>query len=55
VLKGVSGVAFTQFTAQDVVRHPLVARIVAAYDRASGSEPAHGSPASSSRSPKPTA
>jgi phosphate starvation-inducible PhoH-like protein len=35
VLKQVSGVAFTHFNAQDVVRHPLVARIVAAYDRAS--------------------
>jgi phosphate starvation-inducible PhoH-like protein len=25
-------VAFTQFSAADVVRHPLVARIVEAYD-----------------------
>ena len=32
VLDGVPGVAFTQFTAADVVRHPLVARIVQAYD-----------------------
>ena len=31
---GVEGVAFTQFTAADVVRHPLVARIVEAYDAA---------------------
>ena len=38
VLKRVSGVAFTHFTAQDVVRHPLVARIVAAYDRAQGNK-----------------
>jgi phosphate starvation-inducible protein PhoH and related proteins len=37
VLKRVSGVAFTHFTAQDVVRHPLVARIVSAYDRAGAS------------------
>jgi phosphate starvation-inducible PhoH-like protein len=37
VLKSVSGVAFTHFTAQDVVRHPLVARIVSAYDRADAS------------------
>jgi phosphate starvation-inducible PhoH-like protein len=37
VLKRVSGVAFTHFTAQDVVRHPLVARIVSAYDRADAS------------------
>ena len=34
VLKGVPGVAFTHFTAADVVRHPLVARIVDAYDTA---------------------
>jgi phosphate starvation-inducible PhoH-like protein len=34
VLHGVPGVAFTHFTAADVVRHPLVARIVEAYDRA---------------------
>jgi phosphate starvation-inducible protein PhoH and related proteins len=33
VLKSVKGVAFTTFTAEDVVRHPLVARIVQAYDR----------------------
>jgi len=31
VLADVNGVAFTQFTAGDVVRHPLVARIVEAY------------------------
>jgi phosphate starvation-inducible protein PhoH and related proteins len=31
VLHGVRGVAFTHFTAADVVRHPLVARIVEAY------------------------
>jgi phosphate starvation-inducible PhoH-like protein len=33
VLSRVNGIAFTQFTAADVVRHPLVARIVDAYDR----------------------
>ena len=32
VLRRVKGVAFTRFDASDVVRHPLVARIVAAYD-----------------------
>jgi phosphate starvation-inducible PhoH-like protein len=32
VLRGVSGVAFTFFTARDVVRHPLVQRIVQAYE-----------------------
>jgi len=32
VLRGVEGVSFTFFEARDVVRHPLVARIVGAYD-----------------------
>ena len=32
VLKGVKGVAFRHFTSADVVRHPLVGRIVQAYD-----------------------
>lgn len=32
VLEGVKGVAFRRFTAADVVRHPLVGRIVQAYD-----------------------
>jgi phosphate starvation-inducible PhoH-like protein len=38
VLKRVQGIAFTRFTSADVVRHPLVARIVDAYD-AQGSAP----------------
>jgi phosphate starvation-inducible protein PhoH and related proteins len=33
VLPGVPGVAFTYFTSKDVVRHPLVQRIVEAYER----------------------
>ena len=32
VLRRVPGIAFTRFTSADVVRHPLVARIVDAYD-----------------------
>jgi phosphate starvation-inducible protein PhoH and related proteins len=39
VLRGVPGVAFTHFTAADVVRHPLVARIVEAYDTARAQNP----------------
>ena len=31
-LGGVEGVAFVEFTSSDVVRHPLVSRIVKAYD-----------------------
>jgi len=34
VLASVRGIAITHFTAADVVRHPLVARIVDAYDAA---------------------
>ena len=37
VLRAVEGVAFTFFDAQDVVRHPLVQRIVKAYEAQSGS------------------
>jgi phosphate starvation-inducible PhoH-like protein len=43
VLKNVRGIAFTRFGSEDVVRHPLVQRIVNAYEsqqaRAAGSEP----------------
>ncbi|CAB3734303.1 PhoH family protein [Achromobacter piechaudii] len=38
VLEDVQGIATTRFTSRDVVRHPLVARIVDAYDRASENE-----------------
>ncbi len=34
VLKGIDEIAFVQFDGADVVRHPVVARIVEAYDRA---------------------
>lgn len=34
VLKNVDGISFTFFTAKDVVRHPLVQRIVTAYESA---------------------
>jgi phosphate starvation-inducible PhoH-like protein len=32
ILQEVRGIAFTEFQSEDVVRHPLVARIVAAYE-----------------------
>ncbi len=32
VLRGVAGISFTFFTSRDVVRHPLVAKIVRAYE-----------------------
>jgi phosphate starvation-inducible PhoH-like protein len=41
VLRGVSGVAFNHFDAADVVRHPLVQRIVQAYE-AQGNAMARG-------------
>jgi phosphate starvation-inducible PhoH-like protein len=39
VLEGVAGIGFARFTAADVVRHPLVARIIEAYE---GARPAEG-------------
>ncbi|MCC6006773.1 MAG: PhoH family protein [Rhodobacteraceae bacterium] len=32
ILDGVKGIGFTRFSAEDVVRHPMVARIIRAYD-----------------------
>ena len=34
VLDGVDGISFNHFTARDVVRHPLVERVIAAYEHA---------------------
>ncbi|MDR6993037.1 PhoH family protein [Luteimonas sp. 3794] len=42
VLHEVEGVSFTFFEARDVVRHPLVARIVTAYERRDASDAATG-------------
>ncbi len=46
ILKDVPGIAFHAFTGDDVVRHPLVQRIIEAYDRyknpMAGAEPAPG-------------
>ncbi|MDX3904528.1 MAG: PhoH family protein [Pigmentiphaga sp.] len=39
VLSAVHGISFTQFTSGDVVRHPLVARIVDAYDKHAQTSP----------------
>ncbi|MPV86554.1 PhoH family protein [Ostreibacterium oceani] len=38
VLKGVEGIAYTVFSADDVVRHPLVQRIVIAYEKQAASQ-----------------
>ena len=38
ILRGVRGIAFTEFQKEDVVRHPLVARIVSAYEAYSAAQ-----------------
>ena len=43
LLSGVEGVAIARFTEKDVVRHPLVTRIVRAYNQAA-KEPDVGLP-----------
>ncbi|OHC68461.1 MAG: phosphate starvation-inducible protein PhoH [Rhodocyclales bacterium RIFCSPLOWO2_02_FULL_63_24] len=48
ILANVRGLAFTDFDASDVVRHPLVARIVDAYEKAVSAE-AHAGSADSKR------
>ena len=40
ILDGVEGLGFTYFQSRDVVRHPMVQRIVEAYDRHEASQPA---------------
>jgi phosphate starvation-inducible PhoH-like protein len=42
VLNKVQGIAFTEFTAADVVRHPLVTKIVRAYEDAHGHSAVRG-------------
>ena len=50
VLKRVKGIAINRFTSADVVRHPLVARIIDAYDARLKNTPAEPSPRARSRS-----
>ncbi len=56
VLADVDGISFTRFNSKDVVRHPIVQRIVEAYDQAEKKEAseanAEQSDRSSSRSPR---
>jgi phosphate starvation-inducible PhoH-like protein len=40
-LKGVEGIAVIEFGKRDVVRHPLVQRIISAYETHRGTKPAH--------------
>ncbi len=44
VLAAVNGISFTFFNSRDVVRHPLVQRIVDAYERIEKAEAADGAP-----------
>ena len=39
ILQGVEGIKFVRFSERDVVRHPLVAKIVRAYREHEGSAP----------------
>jgi phosphate starvation-inducible PhoH-like protein len=41
VLHEVRGIAFSRFTSSDVVRHPMVARIVDAYEAVSAASNSH--------------
>jgi phosphate starvation-inducible PhoH-like protein len=34
ILKNIDGISFTFFNTKDVVRHPIVARIISAYEQA---------------------
>jgi phosphate starvation-inducible PhoH-like protein len=38
LLQGVEGIGYVTFTAADVIRHELVARIVEAYDKAAAAK-----------------
>ncbi|MCB1362432.1 MAG: PhoH family protein, partial [Rhodobacteraceae bacterium] len=38
ILQGIPGIGFSYFTSADVVRHPLVARVIEAWDRQSPSQ-----------------
>ena len=49
ILKRTQGIAFSRFSSADVVRHPLVARIVDAYDSAGLAHPSDQSAAPASR------
>jgi phosphate starvation-inducible PhoH-like protein len=55
ILAGVRGIAFTRFTSADVVRHPLVQKIINAYERdteaAKAADAAAGEPRRATRRP----
>ncbi len=42
VLDGLDGISFTRFLATDVVRHPLVQRIIEAYEMKTNKDEVHG-------------
>jgi len=55
ILREVAGIAVTRFGAADVVRHPLVARIVEAYEAAARNGGGNGAAAPPERAPAPAA
>lgn len=46
LLRGVEGISFTEFEGHDVVRHPVVARIIEAYDKGRAASESENAPAS---------
>ena len=52
ILAGVRGIAFTRFTSADVVRHPLVQKIISAYERDAAKKTGRAGPLMPRRSPR---
>jgi len=44
ILDGVRGIAFSRFTSADVVRHPLVQKIINAYEKDTAAKKRAGEP-----------
>jgi len=51
VLKGIKGIKFVYFTEKDVVRHPLVQKIIRAYDK---KEASRGEKGAGQKTDRPT-
>jgi len=55
LLEGIEGISFNYFTERDVVRHPLVQKIIKAYERRPPVASSNGSRTNGSTSPQPAA